>query len=110
MTRPASSGPMPSRLSASAIFNLKPGDAAVDGACVEALGGAGGQQASDVLLDDTEDRPGAKFATMDLIGLPWQVIVGPKGLAEGKVEVKSRAGGERSSVSIEDAVAMVTGA
>ena len=44
----------------------------------------------DVLYDDTDERPGAKFATLDLIGLPYQIIVGPKGLAEGKVEVKTR--------------------
>ena len=47
----------------------------------------------DVLYDDRDERPGAKFATADLIGIPWQVVVGPKGLAEGKVEVKRRAGG-----------------
>ena len=41
-----------------------------------------------MLYDDRDERAGAKFATMDLIGLPWQVIVGPKGLAEGEVEVK----------------------
>ena len=45
-----------------------------------------------MLYDDRDERPGAKFATADLIGLPWQVVVGPKGLAEGKVELKRRAG------------------
>ena len=45
----------------------------------------------DVLYDDTDGRPGAKFATADLIGIPWQILVGPKGLAEGKVELKQRA-------------------
>ena len=58
----------------------------------------------DALLDDTEERPGAKFATADLIGVPWQIIVGPKGLAEGKVELKRRAGGERELVSLEAAL------
>ena len=49
----------------------------------------------DVLYHDLDERPGAKFATADLIGIPWQVLVGPKGLAEGKVEVKKRADGSR---------------
>ena len=49
----------------------------------------------DVLYDDRDQRPGAKFATADLIGIPWQVLVGPKGLAEGKVELKRRADGSR---------------
>ena len=43
----------------------------------------------EVLYDDRDERPGAKFATADLIGVPWQVMVGPRGLAEGKVEVKT---------------------
>ncbi|MBV9590394.1 MAG: proline--tRNA ligase, partial [Hyphomicrobiales bacterium] len=60
-------------------------------------------------VDDTDERPGGKFATADLIGLPWQIIVGPKGLGAGQVEVKRRATGERSSVSIEDALRMVAG-
>ena len=47
----------------------------------------------DVLYDDTDQRAGAKFATIDLIGIPWQIIVGPRGLAEGKVELKRRADG-----------------
>ena len=44
-----------------------------------------------MLYDDLDERAGAKFATADLIGVPWQVMVGPRGLAEGKVEVKNRA-------------------
>jgi prolyl-tRNA synthetase len=58
-----------------------------------------------VLYDDRDERPGAKFATADLIGLPWQVIVGPKGLAEGKIELKRRAGGERESLAPVDLLA-----
>ena len=46
-----------------------------------------------MLYDDLDERPGAKFATADLIGVPWQVLVGPRGLAEGKVEVKRRSDG-----------------
>ena len=52
-----------------------------------------------MLYDDTDERAGAKFATMDLIGLPWQVIVGPKGLKSGEVEVKERKSGERETLS-----------
>jgi prolyl-tRNA synthetase len=84
-----------------ALLNLKVGDAATDAACGElyrSLAAAG----RDVLYDDRDERPGAKFATADLIGIPWQVIVGPKGLAEGKVELKRRATGERETLAIED--------
>ena len=59
----------------------------------------------DVLYDDLDERPGAKFATADLIGIPWQILVGPKGLAEGKVEVKKRADGSRELMSPADALA-----
>ena len=52
-----------------------------------------------MLYDDLDERPGAKFATADLIGVPWQVVVGPKGLAAGKVEVKKRADGSRENLS-----------
>ncbi|MFZ4383258.1 MAG: His/Gly/Thr/Pro-type tRNA ligase C-terminal domain-containing protein, partial [Sandarakinorhabdus sp.] len=61
----------------------------------------------DVLYDDRDERGGAKFATADLIGLPWQVIVGPKGLAAGVVELKRRATGERVEVPIADVVGML---
>jgi prolyl-tRNA synthetase len=86
-----------------ALLNLRPGDAATDAACAgieRALEAAG----RDVLYDDTDERPGGKFATADLIGLPWQVIVGPKGLAEGKVELKRRATDERELVAPADIV------
>jgi prolyl-tRNA synthetase len=84
-----------------ALLNLKAGDAATDeasGRLYRELKAAG----RDVLLDDRDDRPGAKFATADLIGIPWQVVVGPKGLAEGKVEVKRRATGEREMLPLGD--------
>ncbi|MAU42043.1 MAG: proline--tRNA ligase [Kordiimonas sp.] len=55
----------------------------------------------EVLYDDRTERPGAKFANMDLIGLPWQLIVGPKGLEKGIVEVKERATGERQELSVD---------
>jgi prolyl-tRNA synthetase len=81
-----------------ALINLKPGDAATDEAAaglyakLEAAG-------VDVLLDDTDERAGAKFATMDLIGIPYQLIVGPKGLKQGEVEVKDRRTGARQTLS-----------
>ncbi len=85
-----------------AVLSLKPGDSAVDSACetlYRGLAAAG----RDVLYDDRDERPGAKFANADLIGVPWQIIVGPKGLADGKVELKNRASGERELVSLPDA-------
>jgi prolyl-tRNA synthetase len=57
-----------------------------------------------VLYDDSQERAGAKFASMDLIGLPYQLIVGPKGLKSGEVEVKVRKSGERTSISPEAAL------
>ncbi|HEX8580087.1 MAG TPA: proline--tRNA ligase [Allosphingosinicella sp.] len=62
----------------------------------------------DTLYDDRDERGGAKFATMDLIGLPWQLIVGPKGVERGVVELKRRATGEREELSIESALARLT--
>jgi prolyl-tRNA synthetase len=62
----------------------------------------------EVLYDDRDERGGAKFATMDLIGLPWQIVVGPKGLANGVVEVKRRATGEKVELSPEAALAKVS--
>jgi prolyl-tRNA synthetase len=53
----------------------------------------------EVLYDDTDERAGAKFSAFDLIGLPWQVIVGPRGLASGQLEVKNRKTGERQNLS-----------
>ena len=89
------------------IVNLKPGDAGTDAASQslhDRLNAAG----IDVLLDDVDASAGAKFATMDLIGLPWQLIVGPKGLAKGEVELKHRATGERRSVAPDAAIAELT--
>ncbi|HEX8232188.1 MAG TPA: proline--tRNA ligase [Caulobacteraceae bacterium] len=83
------------------IVNIRPGDSACDEACARAETALA---AKEPLLDDTSDRPGEKFARMDLIGLPWQLIVGPKGLAEGKVELKRRATGDRQSLPLEQAL------
>ncbi|KQX20793.1 MULTISPECIES: proline--tRNA ligase [unclassified Sphingomonas] len=63
----------------------------------------------ETLYDDRDERGGAKFATMDLIGLPWQIVIGPKGLDKGVVELKRRATGEKVELSVEDALARVKG-
>ena len=63
----------------------------------------------ETLYDDRDERGGAKFATMDLIGLPWQLILGPKGLERGVVELKRRATGEREELSVESALARLAG-
>ena len=72
-----------------AIVNLKPDDAACDSVCAELYQGCI-QSGMDPLLDDRDERPGAKLAGIDLIGIPWQVVVGPRGLDNGVVEVKRR--------------------
>ena len=84
------------------IVNMKPGEAACDAAC-NGLHGQLENAGVEVLLDDTGARAGAKFATMDLIGLPKQVIIGPRGLASGEIEVKDRRSGERETLSPEAA-------
>jgi prolyl-tRNA synthetase len=63
----------------------------------------------DPLLDDTDERAGAKFAAVDLIGLPWQVVVGPRGIGNGVVEVKNRKTGEKQELTPDAAVNLVTG-
>ena len=86
------------------LINLKAGDAEADAACekiykeLEAKG-------VEVLYDDRNQPGGAKFAAMDLIGLPWQVIVGPRGLKDGIAEVKNRKTGARENVSLDAVVA-----
>jgi prolyl-tRNA synthetase len=91
-----------------ALINLKAGDAAVDGACEE-LYAKLTAAARDVLYDDTAERPGAKFAAMDLIGTPYQLIVGPRGLEKGVVEVKTRRTGAREELSLDAAVNRLAG-
>jgi prolyl-tRNA synthetase len=90
------------------LVNLKPGDKATDAAC-EGLYGQLQTAGLSVLYDDTQERPGAKFATMDLIGLPLQLIVGPKGLKGGEVEMKDRKSGARTTASPEAAVKRLAG-
>jgi prolyl-tRNA synthetase len=91
-----------------AILNLKQGDSATDAAS-ESLYGELGAKGVEVLYNDLEERPGAKFAGTDLIGIPWQILVGPKGLAEGKVELKCRADGSRELLTAADALARLAG-
>ena len=88
------------------LINLKAGAAACTTACDE-IDAKLRNTGVDVLYDDRDERPGAKFADMDLIGLPWQLIVGPRGIAAGKVELKRRATGERQELSVEAALAKV---
>jgi prolyl-tRNA synthetase len=85
------------------ILNLKQGGADTDAACEQLYGALRGRGV-DVLYDDLDQRPGAKFATADLIGIPFQVLIGPKGLAEGKIEIKRRADGSRELLSPADAL------
>ena len=88
------------------IINMRSGDEACDAfsediyAKLQAAG-------VEVLYDDTEARGGAKFASMDLIGVPWQIVIGPRGVAAGKVELKRRGEDEKSELSVEDALAKV---
>ncbi|EKE45446.1 prolyl-tRNA synthetase [Oceaniovalibus guishaninsula JLT2003] len=88
------------------IVNLRQGDAACDTAC-EGIEAALEAHGLDPLYDDREERAGAKFATMDLIGLPWRLTVGPRGIANGLVELTNRRTGESEEMSVEDAVARV---
>ncbi len=83
-----------------AILNLKPGDAACDALCEQLYAALNGN----ALYDDRPDRAGAKFADADLMGHPWQIVVGPRGAAAGSVELKRRATGEKSEVTPEEAL------
>jgi len=85
------------------IVNLKQGDAATDAAC-EALYAALVAKGLEPLYDDRDERAGAKFATMDLIGLPWRITVGPRGLASNVVELTCRRTGESEEMSAAAAV------
>lgn len=90
------------------LINLKAGDSACTETCdrlYAALNAAG----VEVLYDDRDERAGAKFADMDLIGVPWQVIIGPKGVAAGLAELKNRKTGERSELPLDAVVARFAG-
>ncbi|KAJ8134225.1 hypothetical protein OY671_012562, partial [Metschnikowia pulcherrima] len=86
-----------------AVLNLKQ-DSEETGAACEKFYAASNAKGVDVLYDDTDQRPGGKFATADSIGIPWQVLIGPKGLAEGKVEIKRRSDGSREFMSSDEAI------
>src|SRR6185436_16586911 len=86
------------------LINLKAGDAATDAACATLyteLGNAG----LDTLYDDRDQPAGAKFAAADLIGIPYQIILGPRGLKDGQTEIKDRRTGERETLPLGSAVA-----
>ena len=85
------------------ILNLKQGASDTDAAC-EKLYAELSAKGIDTLYHDRDERPGSKFAMADLIGVPWQILVGPRSLAEGKVEVKRRADGTRELMTPADAV------
>ena len=89
------------------IANLKQGDSACDAAC-EDLYGKLMNAGVETLYDDRSDRAGVKFADLDLIGLPWQIAIGPRGAAAGMVEVKNRRTGEKLELTAEAALARVT--
>ncbi|MBX3494220.1 MAG: proline--tRNA ligase, partial [Parvibaculum sp.] len=89
------------------LVNLKSGDAETDAAC-ETLYAKLAASGIDTLYDDTDERAGAKFSNMDLIGLPWQLVVGPRGLKSGTVELKYRATGEKEELSPEAALMKIT--
>ena len=90
------------------LLNLKSGDAACDALCDD-LYSRMGQQGLEVLYDDRDERAGVKFAAMDLIGLPWQVLVGPKGAARGVVELKSRRTGAVEEVAVDAVIDRLKG-
>ncbi|RLQ87686.1 proline--tRNA ligase [Notoacmeibacter ruber] len=89
------------------IISMKVGDDLCDDAA-EKLYRAAKEGGLDPLLDDTDARAGAKFATHELIGIPVQIVAGPRGLAEGKVELRARASGEKRELSLDEALNMLT--
>lgn len=90
------------------LINLRAGDDACDRACDDIFAKLG-SNGTEVLYDDRDERAGVKFSEMDLIGLPWQLIVGPRGLKNGVVEVKNRKTGEREELSVDAALNRIAG-
>jgi prolyl-tRNA synthetase len=86
-----------------AVLNLKQGDAACDAMCQQLYDAF----PDDAVYDDRSERAGVKFNDADLMGYPWQAVVGPRGAAAGKVELKRRATGEKVELSLEDAIARI---
>ena len=91
-----------------AVINLKSGDVECDSVC-DNLYGKLNLAGLDVLYEDRDERPGTKFADMDLIGVPWQIVVGPRGVKNGVVELKSRVSGKREETSSEAVLARLAG-
>ncbi|MCA3359425.1 MAG: proline--tRNA ligase [Roseomonas sp.] len=91
---------------AAAILNLRPGDGPTDTLCETLYARLGAEHA---VYDDRPVRAGEKFADADLMGFPWQAIIGPRGAAAGRVELKRRMTGEREEVSLEDAITRIKG-
>ena len=89
------------------LINLKVGDAACDQAANDLYQSLESNGIS-VLYDDRDGRAGVKFADMDLIGLPWQVVIGPRGIKDGVVELKQRSSGEKVEVSLDSVLAKLT--
>ena len=89
------------------LVNLKQGDPSTDSAC-EALERELSARGLEGLYDDRDERAGAKFATMDLIGLPWRITVGPRGLANNVVELTNRRTGESVEISASEAVSRLS--
>ncbi len=90
------------------LINLKSGDADCDAAC-EDIYRTLTDRGVDTLYDDRDQRAGAKFADMDLIGLPWQAVIGPRGVKAGVIELKNRRTGERQELAAESALARLVG-
>ncbi|AGB70801.1 MULTISPECIES: proline--tRNA ligase [Rhizobium] len=90
------------------VINMKAGDLACDEAC-ETVYAALSKAGKDVLYDDRDERAGTKFATADLIGVPVQIIVGPRSIASGEVEVKDRKTGARETMTVEAAINRLAG-
>lgn len=91
------------------IINMRVGDDACDAESQKAYATLT-EAGVEPLLDDADDRAGAKFARMDLIGLPWQIVIGPRGIKNGVVEMKNRKSGEKKEVSLDAAIAEITAA
>ncbi len=89
------------------LVNLKAGHEGCDALC-EKLNDALTQNGLDVLYDDRDERAGTKFSDMDLIGLPWQAVIGPRGAENGEVEVKNRATGEKQVLAFDAALALLS--
>jgi prolyl-tRNA synthetase len=89
------------------LINIKTGDAEADAACEKLYKGLSAK-GKDVLYDDRNAPGGAKFASMDLIGMPWQIIIGPRGLKEGVAEIKNRKTGARENVALDIVVERMT--